>query len=66
MQIKKKFPMVAVVSTKLNFRQYTYRFRINHKTLYSQTIPGPHFGSWTTKWTKELDIVFLKSLYVLS
>ena len=33
--------------TKLNFLQYTYRFRINHKTLYSQTFPGPHFGSWT-------------------
>ena len=46
MQIK-KFPKVAVVATKLNFLQYTYRFGINHKTLYSQTFPGPHFGSWT-------------------
>ena len=45
---KKKFPNVAVVATKLNFLQYTYRFSINHKTLYSQTFPGPHFGSWTT------------------
>ena len=35
------------MATKLNFLQYTYRFRINHKTLYSQTFPGPHFGSWT-------------------
>ena len=43
----KKFPKVAVVATKLNFLQYTYRIRINHKTLYSQTFPGPHFGSWT-------------------
>ena len=33
---KKKFPKVAVVATKLNFLQYTYRFRINNKTLYSQ------------------------------
>ena len=48
MQIK-KFPKVAVVATKLNFLQYTYRFGINHKTLYSQTFPGPHFGSWTTE-----------------
>ena len=49
MQIK-KFPKVAVVATKLNFLQYTYGFRINnktYKTLYSQTCPGPHFGSWT-------------------
>ena len=45
MQIK-KLPKVAVVATKLNFLQYTYRFRINHKTLYSQTYPGHHFGSW--------------------
>ena len=44
----KKFPWVAVVATKLNFLQYTYRFMIDHKTLYSQTFPGPHFGSWTT------------------
>ena len=36
---------------KLNFLQYTYRIRINHKTLYSQTFPGPQFGSWTkTIW----------------
>ena len=35
------------MATKLNFLQYTYRFRINHKTLYSQTFLGPHFGSWT-------------------
>ena len=35
------------MATKLNFLQYTYRFRINHKTLYSHTFPGPHFGSWT-------------------
>ena len=49
MQIK-KFPKVAVVATKLNFLQYTYRFRINHKTLYSQTFPGPHFGSWTNSF----------------
>ena len=35
------------MATKLNFLQYTYRIRINHKTLYSQTFPGPHFGSWT-------------------
>ena len=40
------FPKVAVVATKLNFLQYAYRFRINHN-LYSQTFPGPHFGSWT-------------------
>ena len=46
MQIK-KLPEVAVVATKRNFLQYTYRFRINHKTLYSQTFPCPHFGSWT-------------------
>ena len=44
----KKFPKVAVVATKLNFFQYTYRFRINHKTLYSQTFQGPQFGSWTS------------------
>ena len=44
----KKFPKVAVVATKLNFLQYTYRIRNNHKTLYSQTFPGPNFGSWTT------------------
>ena len=37
------------MATKLNFLQYTYRIRINHKTLYSQTFPGPHFGSWTIK-----------------
>ena len=37
---KKKFPKVAVVATKLNFLQYTYRSRINHRTLYSQTFPG--------------------------
>ena len=36
------------MATKLDFLQYTYRFRINHKTLYSQTFPGPYFGSWTT------------------
>ena len=47
MQIK-KFPKVAVVATKLNFLQYTYRFRIDHETLYSQTFPCPHFGSWTS------------------
>ena len=35
------------MATKLNFLQYTYRIRINNKTLYSQTFPGPHFGSWT-------------------
>ena len=29
------------MATKLNFLPYTYRFRINHKTLYSQTFPGP-------------------------
>ena len=34
-----KFPEVAVVVTKLNFLQYTYRIRINHKNLYSQTFP---------------------------
>ena len=39
------------MATNLNFLQYTYRFRINHKTLYSQTFPGPHFGSWTS-WKK--------------
>ena len=52
----KKFPKVAVVATKLNFLQYTYRIRINHKTLYSQTFPGPHFGSWTNgaKWLKAI------------
>ena len=44
----KKFPKVAVVATKFNFLQYTYRIRINHKTLYSQTVPGPNFASWTT------------------
>ena len=43
----KKFPNVAAVATKLNLLPYTYRFRINHKTLNSQTFPGPHFGSWT-------------------
>ena len=48
MQIK-KFPKVAVVATKLKILQYTYRFRINHKTLYSKTFPGPHFGSWTIR-----------------
>ena len=37
------------MATKLNFLQYTYRIRINHKTLYSQTFPGPHFGSWTNR-----------------
>ena len=37
---KKKFPKFHVVATKLNFLQYTYRFRINHKTFYSQTFPG--------------------------
>ena len=45
------------MATKLNFLQYTYRFRINHKTLYSQTFPGPHFGPWTignfTLWEKQ-------------
>ena len=46
MQIK-KFPEVAVVATKLNLLECTYRFRINHKNLYSQTFPGPHFGFWT-------------------
>ena len=46
MQIK-KFPKIAVVANKLNFLQCTYSFKINHKTLYSQTFPGPHFGSWT-------------------
>ena len=40
MQIK-KFPKVAVVATKLNFLQCTYRFKINHKTLYSQTFQVP-------------------------
>ena len=38
MQIK-KFPKVAIVATKLNFLQYTYIFKINHTTLYSQTFP---------------------------
>ena len=46
MQIKKVLK-VAVLASKLHFLQYTYRFGINHKTLYSQTFPGPHFGSWT-------------------
>ena len=40
MQLK-MFPKVAVVATKLNFLQHTYRVRINHKTLYSQNFPGP-------------------------
>ena len=40
MQIK-KLPKVAVVATKLIFLQHFYRVRINHKTLYSQTFPGP-------------------------
>ena len=44
----KKFPKVAVVATKLNFLQHTYRIRNNHKTLYSQIFPGPHFGPWTS------------------
>ena len=35
------------MATKLNFLQYTYRIRINQETVYSQTFPGPHFGSWT-------------------
>ena len=39
MQIK-KVPKFAVVATKLNFLQYTNRFRIDHKTLYSQTFQG--------------------------
>ena len=39
--------MVAVVATKLNFLRHTYRVGINHKTVYSQTFSGPHFGSWT-------------------
>ena len=42
------------MATKLNFLQYTYRIRINHKTLYSQTFPGPHFGSWTITWWPSL------------
>ena len=43
---KKSSPgKVAVVATKLNFLQHTYRVRINHITLYSETFPGPHFGS---------------------
>ena len=54
MQIK-KIPQVAVVATKLNFLQYTYRLRINHKTLYSQTFPGPHFGSWTMGHSFDLE-----------
>ena len=41
------------MTTKLNFLQYTNGFRINHKTLYSQTFPGPHFGSWTTNLLKQ-------------
>ena len=47
-----------MVATKLNFLQYTYRFRIKHKTLYSQTFPGPHFGSWTTRphWLNDLTL----------
>ena len=35
------------MATKVNFLQYTCRFRINHKTLYSQIYPGPQCGSWT-------------------
>ena len=39
------------MATKLNFLQYSYRPRINHTTLYSQTFPGSHFGSWTiNRW----------------
>ena len=45
------------MATKLNFLQYTYRFRINHKTLYSQTFPGPHFGSWTNSCHRDFDLV---------
>ena len=48
------------MATKLNFLQYTYRFRINHKTLYSQTFPGPHFGSWTN-WKMTNNSKFNKS-----
>ena len=47
MQIK-RFAVVAVVATKFHFFQYTYRFRISHKTLYSQIFQGPQFGSWTS------------------
>ena len=36
----KKFPKVAVVATKLNFLRYTYKIRINNKTLHFQTFPG--------------------------
>ena len=59
----KKFPKVAVVATKFNFLQYTYRIRINHKTLYSQTFPGLHFGSWTSiseNWIEILTFSFKK------
>ena len=58
MQIK-KFPKVAVVATKLNFLQYTDRFRIHHKTLYSQTFPGPRFGCWTTALGEMKNIICL-------
>ena len=47
------------MATKLNFLQYTYRFRINHKTLYSQKFPGLHFGSWTTQGSVLGPILFI-------
>ena len=47
------------MATKLNFLQYTYRIRINHKTLYSQTFPGPHFGSWTTTLETPVEEIWL-------
>ena len=56
------------MATKLNFLQYTYRFRTNHKTLYSQTFPGPHFGSWTIAvlcpYNKSIDSISVYHVYL--
>ena len=50
------------MATKLNFLQYTYRFRVNHKTLYSQTFPGPNFGSWTSIGSWDTIVIEVKMI----
>ena len=44
----KKVPQGCRRGNQAKFFQYTYRFMINHKTLYSQTFQGPQFDSWTS------------------
>ena len=52
----KKIPTVVVVATKLYFLQYSYRFKINNKTLYSQTSQVTYRLQKAGYWAKMITV----------